>query len=63
MKSALECYHRATELKMLADGEISESARQRLLRTAEEWHQLGVNAEKRENAHGDGLRSEQIAPA
>jgi hypothetical protein len=56
MKSALDCYRRAAELKMLADGEISESARQRLLRTAEEWRRLGVNTER--NAQGDGLRSE-----
>ena len=58
MKSALECYQYAAELKRLAeDAKASEGTRQRLLRTAGEWHQLGLNAERMEKANGDGLRS------
>jgi hypothetical protein len=59
MKSALECYHRAAELEMLAYGEMRESTRQSFLRIAVGWRQLGANAERMENAQGDGLRSEQ----
>ena len=62
MKSALECFQHATELKRLADAKVSEGTRQRLLRTAEEWHQLGVNAERMEKANADGLRSPIRSP-
>jgi hypothetical protein len=57
MKSALECFQHAAELKRLADIERSESKRHLLLRMAGEWHELGVNAERMEKANGDGLRS------